>query len=166
MLLVRGTHLAKGTSLILLLFLVGILSGVVLEKTTGFDLVMPLGHSPERPSPQNWVDQDDIRVYDDRVVINVDQPYWSTFLDTNSMDPLLDIGANGIQIAPKNESQIEVGDVITYDRGQGMIIHRVVEIGSDTFGWYAIVQGDNNDIADPVRVRFEDVRRVLIAIIY
>jgi hypothetical protein len=46
------------------------------------------------------------------------------------------------------------------------IVHRVIEIGNDEDGWYAITKGDNNPTPDPWKIRFEWVRRITVAVIY
>ena len=122
----------------------------------------------EKDSPQDWVPEKNIHVYRDRVIIEIDDPQWSTFTDTNSMDPVIDQGANAIQLVPKSPEDISVGDIISYESKytSGTIIHRVVEIGYDDDGWYAIMKGDNNSMKDPGKVRFSQVLRVVIGIIY
>lgn len=120
----------------------------------------------EAASPQDWVSEDDIRVYSDRIEIRVDNAKWASFADTNSMDPVFDRGANGIQIVPTRPEQLSVGDVITYDYGGRKIIHRIVEIGQDADGYYFLVKGDNNGAPDPQPVRWRQVERVLIAVVY
>ena len=122
--------------------------------------------SDEIMSPEDHITEEQIKVYDDRVVLNVDDPVWSSFTDTNSMDPLLDAGANGIEIKPQFEDDIHVGDVISYKTEKGIIIHRVIEIGTDEEGTYYIVKGDNNPIADKDKIRFEDVQGILVAVVY
>lgn len=117
-------------------------------------------------SPQDHIAEDAIRVYDDRVVLLIDNPLWSSFTDTNSMDPLLDVGANGIEIIPENEEDIHLGDVISYNSGSGIVIHRVIEIDADEEGMYYVVKGDNNPIADNGKVRFEDIQGILVAVVY
>lgn len=122
----------------------------------------------ERASPYDRILEKDILVMNDKVIINVKDAEWATFTDTNSMDPVLDAGANAIQIIPHTESDIHVGDIISYYEGStgNVIIHRVIEIGSDEQGIYYIVKGDNNPDPDPAKVRFSQIRRVVIAIIY
>jgi len=117
------------------------------------------------PSPFDRVQESQIQVHSDKVVLDIPNAYWATFIDTNSMDPVLDQGANAIQVAPKSPSEIYVGDIVSYTSAQGTIIHRVTEIGTDEHGWYAIVKGDNNAFADG-KVRFDQIKRVLVAIIY
>ena len=122
----------------------------------------------EKPSPFNWIPERDISVQKDRVILEIRNAQWSKFTNTNSMDPVLDNGANAIQIVPDSEADIHVGDIISYESKytDGYIIHRVIEIGYDNKGWYAIMKGDNNPSPDPGRVRFSQIKRVLVAIIY
>jgi hypothetical protein len=122
--------------------------------------------SAEITSPWDHISEKQIRVYDDRVVLDVDDPIWSSFTDTNSMDPLLDAGANGIEIKPQFEDDIHVGDVISYKTENGIIVHRVIEISYDEEGIYYVVKGDNNPTADKDKVRFADVQGILIAVVY
>ncbi len=82
------------------------------------------------------------------------------------MDPLIDAGSNAIQVVPKNADDIQIGDIISYSQGNTILIHRVMLIGTDDQGWFAIAKGDNNDRADPNKVRFSDIRRVVVAIVY
>jgi hypothetical protein len=120
------------------------------------------------PMPKDRISQDEITVLKDRVIINIDNPQWATFTPTKSMVPFLDAGAHAIQIVPESPEDLQVGDIVSYRSSfvDGIIIHRIIEIGYDDKGWYAIVQGDNNQSPDPERVRFGQIERVLVAIIY
>jgi signal peptidase len=120
----------------------------------------------ERPSPSDWVKSNQIKIYNDRIVIEVPGAIYAEFADTNSMDPVLDAGTNGIEIIPESPNQIRVGDIIAYKSEYGTIIHRVVDKGVDSKGIYFITKGDNNKNPDPEKVRFEQVERVLVALIY
>ena len=124
--------------------------------------------NPDVSSPADHISESQIQVFDDRVVIKIDNPQWARFTDTNSMDPVLDKEANAIEIIPQSTADIYVGDIISYENiiSAGTIIHRVVEIGQDDKGWFAITKGDNNPSPDPMKVRFEDVRRLVVAIVY
>jgi len=119
-------------------------------------------------SPSNHIKKDQIHVYNDRIVIDLPNAQWAEFTDTNSMDPVLDIEANSFEVKPSSESNISVGDIISYKPSNfpGLIVHRVVEIDSDEDGWYAIMKGDNLTFQDPERVRFEQIEGVLVGIIY
>ncbi|MDP3733709.1 MAG: hypothetical protein Q8R37_00625 [Nanoarchaeota archaeon] len=122
--------------------------------------------APEQLSPSDWIKEEQIKVYDSRVILDIENANWSQFTNTNSMDPFLDEDANAIEIVPKDPLDIHVGDIISYHTVFGVLIHRVIETGEDDQGIYYLVQGDNNSFRDPFKIRFEDVEGVLVAIIY
>ena len=121
----------------------------------------------ERPSPHDRIQEQDIHVLPDQVIIDLKDAQWSTFTDTNSMDPIIDAGANAIQRVPRSEDDIHVGDIISYEPTTypGIVIHRVISVGNDG-QWYAVTKGDNNPYPDPQKVRFSQIKRVLVAVIY
>lgn len=148
-----------------ILLAIGILIGLL--STTFYTTVQyPLGTVAERISPGDHVPENDIEVYSDRVVIRLDNPKWASFADTNSMDPIFDKGNNAIQITPKDPDQIQVGDIISYKKDNTVIIHRVIEKGIDGQGVYFIVKGDNNPSPDPGKIRFEQITRLTVAVVY
>jgi hypothetical protein len=124
--------------------------------------------SKEVASPADRVSENQIHVYKDKILINLVDAQWSTFTDTNSMDPVLDYGANAIQVVPESEDDVNVGDIVSYESeyAEGTIIHRVIEKGADEDGTYFILKGDNNSKADPGKVRFSQIKKVVVAIIY
>jgi signal peptidase I len=123
--------------------------------------------SAEIISPDDHISDDQILVHQNNVVLLIEDAMWSSFTDSNSMDPLLDYGANGIEIKPESEQDITVGDIISFrSNGGSIIIHRVIDITSDEQGLYYITKGDNNPTADAQKVRFEDVLGILIAVVY
>ena len=125
-------------------------------------------NNKERDSPSDWIDEEDIHVYSDRVVIDLGSPQWATFTNTNSMDPVIDAGSHAIEVEPVTPKQLQVGDIISYksDYVDGTVIHRIVDIGQDSSGWYCKTKGDNNPFEDPGKIRFGQIKRVLVAIIY
>jgi hypothetical protein len=124
--------------------------------------------SGENIAPSNKISEEQIQVYDDKVVISVQNVSWAKFLDTGSMLPTLSENANSLEIAPTSPKDINEGDIITYRSTElkDLIIHRVVEIGEDDQGWYAMTKGDNNKLIDPYKVRFDQIERILIGVIY
>lgn len=122
----------------------------------------------ERYSPNDHIKEGSIHVYDDKIVIDLQEATWSSFTNTNSMDPLLDNNANGIEIKPKSPQELKIGDVIAFKTSYvgGIIIHRIVDTGHDDNGWYAKTKGDNNPTVDPGKVRFKDITGVLVGVIY
>lgn len=119
-------------------------------------------------SPYDHIKQEDINVYDDRVIIEIDNPEWAEFADTNSMDPVIDISSNVIQVVPKSESEVHVGDIVSYESyyADGIIIHRVINIDFDEQGWYAEIKGDNLPFKDPGKVRFNQIKKTTVGIVY
>ena len=141
---------------LLLLFSVSVIS---ITKQSEFK-------SPELNSPSDWISEEQIKVYNDKIILDINKATWAKFTDTNSMDPFIDEGSNAIEILPENPDDIMEGDIISYQSEEGTIIHRVIEKGKDTEGIYYIVKGDNNTFSDPYKVRYGDVKGVVVAVIY
>ncbi|MDD3993611.1 MAG: hypothetical protein PHX15_00225 [Candidatus Nanoarchaeia archaeon] len=116
-------------------------------------------------SPSNWLNKENIMVYNDKIVIYVDNASLSSYQPTGSMRPLLDSGANGIRIKPKSVQEINNGDIISFRKNGMLIVHRVVDKGVDSEGIYFITKGDNNNYSDG-KVRFEDIEYITIGILY
>ena len=149
----------------IILVTIGVLLGV-LGSALSSSLQYPLGSAPDRVSPSTHIPEQNIEVYNNEVIIKLDNPKWASFAATHSMDPVFDAGNHAIQIVPQSPDDIKVGDIISYQYQDKVIIHRVIEKGIDGQGWYFIVKGDNNPTPDPDKVRFEQVTRVVVAIIY
>jgi len=131
-----------------------------------FELPYSYSSAPERLSPGDHLSEQQIQVYNDFAVVRAENLFWARFADTNSMDPVLDEKANSLEIKPKNKDDVGIGDIISYEFSGNYLIHRVVNTGHDDKGWYALVKGDNNPEPDPEKVRFEQVRGVVIGILY
>lgn len=144
--------------------------GYEYESETGFDRALAMLHTrgKEIASPMDRISEDQILVTNEKIVINLKGAEWASFTDTNSMDPLIDAGAHAIEVAPLSEDQVQVGDIAAYESeyADGTIIHRVVYKGEDEKGTYFILKGDNNPVSDPGKIRFEQIKRVVVAIIY
>jgi len=123
---------------------------------------------PEKSSPTDRIQESQIHVYNNKVTIDIKDPEWASFTDTNSMDPVIDSEANAIEIIPKAPEEINVGDIVSYQSAyaDGTIIHRVVKTDYDKDGWYAVMKGDNVAASDPGKIRFSQIKRVVVAIIY
>lgn len=123
---------------------------------------------PEKNSPMDRISESQITVTKSGVEIDLKDAIWATFTDTNSMDPVLDEGANAIEVPPKSNEDLEVGDIVAYESeyADGIIIHRIVHKDMDEKGQYYILKGDNNPTSDPGKVRFEQIKYVVVAIIY
>lgn len=161
--------------LILAVFSLGWLLNTALTNIVYYDTekplnigFMPLTGSPELLSPSDHIKESQIHVLDDRIIIDAPGANWAAFTDTNSMDPFLDETSNSIEIKPQDPDDIEPGDIISYRSGitGDLIVHRVISKGTDNYGTFYIMKGDNNPAQDPEKVRFEQVHGVLIGIIY
>jgi signal peptidase I len=139
-----------------------------IENVLGRAMAMLHETGNEIASPANRVAEDLILVTNEKVVLNIKGAEWASFTDTNSMDPVIDAGAHAIEMAPNSEDDVQVGDIVAYnsDYAEGTIIHRVVFKGQDEKGTYYILKGDNNPINDPGKIRFDQIKRVVVAIIY
>jgi signal peptidase I len=116
-------------------------------------------------APSDWVESENIIILGDKVILKIDGATLSSYVDSGSMVPTLDKGANGIRIVPDDKDDIEVGDIVSFRIGGLLVVHRVVEKGIDEDGVYFAMKGDANLIGDG-KIRFEDIEYVTIGIIY
>jgi len=173
----------KNIMIILAIFVFGLTLGTMLNASDaftspvyndGYELPAQLysgltGRAIERPSPSDHLQADDIAVYNDRVVLDLQDVIFAQFTNTNSMDSVLDETANAIEQRPKSEDEVQEGDIIAYQNsctGDSTIIHRVIKKDKDQLGTYYYAKGDNNPSADPCVIRFDDIKGVVVAIIY
>jgi signal peptidase I len=112
------------------------------------------------------LNDNNIIIQKDKVIININNPLSATFSNTGSMMPIISENSRAIQIIPQSEEELYVGDIISYSLNEKTVIHRIVEISYDDYGWFAITKGDNNIFKDTERVRFSQVKRVLVGILY
>ncbi len=138
----------------------------VISLSTGKQ--MPLGSDTAVSGPSDHIGEEQIHVYDNKIMLDISGASWASFTDTHSMDPVLNKDSNSIEIKPKSETDIKVGDIISYksDYVDGLIIHRVLQTGEDSNGWYAVVKGDNNPAKDPGKIRFNQINGVVVAVVY
>ncbi len=126
--------------------------------------------SRDLPHPYARIPLQDVHVYNSRVVIDVPGAIPVLLADTHSMDPLADNDSKVIAVAPQDERDIYVGDIVGYHcsscNATEVIMHRVVAIGTDSEGTYYTLKGDNNVVPDPDKVRFSQIRTVVVGIIY
>lgn len=119
-------------------------------------------------APSDTLSESNIRVYDSKVIITLEGARWASYTNTKSMSPVLDEGSNGIEIVPKSIEDIHVGDIVAYETKYNRIpiVHRVIAIKKDNLGTYFVLKGDNNMKADGEKVRFEQIKYKLVAVIY
>lgn len=122
----------------------------------------------EIEGPRDRIQDSDIKVRGNSVRVDIRNAKYRNYIDSNSMDPLIDIGTNTIEIKPKYPKDIKVGDIIAYDVDgyNYAFVHRVVDIGKDKEGVYFITKGDNFHQEDPNKVRFKDIQGIIVGILY
>jgi hypothetical protein len=159
--------------LVTMVFMLGFLASNIYaslytENPTQIQKPIDDATTDEVPSPGDWVKENQIGVYSKQIILDIQNAEWATFTDTHSMEPVISARANAIELVPKSADDIKVGDIISYksDYAEGTIIHRVIEKGRDDQGIYFILKGDNNPDQDPGRIRFSQIKRVVIAIVY
>lgn len=124
--------------------------------------------SNELISPKDRISEDQIHIYEDKIVIEIDGATYARYADTGSMEPIIDVEANGLEIRPFSENDIQIGDIITYqpEWTNNLVVHRVIQIGYDEEGWFAYTKGDNTNVIDPGKIRFNQVEYILIGVLY
>jgi hypothetical protein len=149
----------------LVILVVGIFIGVWAVKSLGnvqIPFFSPLGVSLSPPG--NYFLDKDIHVYPESVSVDVKGAQIASYDSTGSMNPILYEGAHGIVVAPKNESEIKVGDIVSYTNGENTIVHRVIEKGNDEGGVYFVVKGDNSSTSEIIR--FNQIEHKVVGILY
>ena len=150
-----------------LVFFIGFFTAYLISSLYNSNLEMPfsLSSSTSTPAPHDFVKESNILVYPDRIVIELDNASISSYASSGSMLPLFDKGANGIRIKPKSADEINVGDIVSYTRNNELIVHRIIEKGTDENGTYFIPKGDANKLADE-KIRFSDIEYITIGVLY
>ena len=97
--------------------------------------------------------------------IQVPVPYKTTTVqNTNSMEPLLDVGHTVI-LSPVDKKPLK-GDVIIWEKDDRSIIHSIIETGVDNDGWYCRTQGLHLYRADPEKIRLREVKWLVVGVLW
>ena len=149
-----------------IVFVIGLVSGMFLVPALlNNEIPFSVAVWWNSDAPGDWIDENQVKVYSDKIVIDIDGASLSKYADSGSMKPVLDRQSNGIRIVPKTENDIKVGDIVSYKNGNELIVHRVVEKSVDEEGVYFILKGDNNNYSDG-KVRFKDIKYVTIGVLW
>src|SRR3989338_4151555 len=94
----------------MMVFVLGILVGIfiVYLQFEGFENPFASSVVGEN-APSDWIAEDNIHIYPDRVVIDISGATMSRYAPTGSMRPVFDQGANGIRVVPQSEADIQLG---------------------------------------------------------
>jgi len=158
----------KNKALYLSLLVIFFIFGWFLNSVSQIEIhkEKPFFSSEERFSPQDRIKEENLELFWDKLIINFPNIQLAHYSDTNSMDPLIDEFATGIEIIPESQNDIHIGDVIAYQLNNDLIVHRIIEIDYDELGWYAILKGDNSKESDSEKVRFEQIKYLLVGVLY
>ena len=115
-------------------------------------------------SPGDHIKENQIIATEDYVILELNDAVLAEFAATGSMLPALNEFSTGIEIKPKSEEQIKVGDIIVYERSNEQIIHRVKYIKEENGEEIFVLQGDNDNFKE--EVRFQEIKYILVGVIY
>lgn len=154
----------------LVIFLIGFISAILIQPYININVEQPLSSwsyfsAEKNNAPSDFIKENNIEVYQDKIIIRIANTSLSSYASTGSMLPLFDKGANGIRIIPKSEEEINLGDIITFEKDAILIVHRVIEKGQDSEGIYFVTKGYNNSYSDE-KIRFADIKYKTIGILY
>jgi len=164
-----GVSKLKIMAFLLAVFMLGWVANSSYLFLTNLNKEKPFSFSSnEIKSPGDWIKESDVKIRDKAVTLVIDNATWSTFTDTNSMDPVIDVKSHAIKLRPGKASDLQVGDIISYksEDFNAVIIHRIVDISSDDLGIFFITKGDNNKYTDSEKIRFEQITGVVVGILY
>lgn len=155
---------------IALVFMLGFLSAYFINYSTmlaGVENPLSFISYGSKNAPTDYLSSENIEFKEDKIIIHIPNATMSLskYADTGSMLPVLNENTNGIKIVPKTESEINVGDIITFERDDFLIVHRVIKKGTDSHGTYFITKGDNNLFSDG-KIRFKDILYKTIVLVY
>ncbi len=147
----------------ILIFIIGFSTASLfseVEKRTAF------GGTIDRDNPSDFITADEIHLYNDKLVIEKEGLKYAAVEDTKSMEPLLSSNSHTIETKPDIE-KLGKGDIISfYDASTGKtIVHSIVEISVDEQGWFARTKGYNTDFTDEWKVRFGDIKGVVVGVL-
>jgi len=147
-------------------FVLGIIFGVLALSILSSQVEKPFRLFSENISkPGDDIKEEDIIITDDEIILKIKDCSISRYADTGSMLPVLDENSNGIRIPVYSEKDINLGDIVTFKTKEGLIVHRVIEIGEDSEGWYIMTKGDNNSISDG-KIRFNQIKYKTIGVLW
>jgi len=133
-------------------------------KTKGSINVKSMCYTNLQPSKYFKDSPNPFQIYENGIKIFIDDEFsvekGST---TGSMRPTFRDNSYYILIKPKKQSDLNIGDVISINRiGEKNLLHRIIRIENDLY----ITKGDNNNVEDTQKWRFEDINGKVIGVLY
>lgn len=123
--------------------------------------------------PCHRIDYEQIKVYPMQVMIHQDNIIHSGVLNTNSMLPTITSESTILLKKPTSIQDVCIGDIIYYKTNNctfpksEFVLHRVISQNEDILGIYYNAKGDNNgNVIDNCKIRYEDIKYVVVGILY
>lgn len=115
---------------------------------------------------QDRISGNQIHLYKDKLVIAAEGLMYAKVEDTKSMEPILSKNSHTIEAFPVIEN-LKTGDIISFYEPSvsTIVVHMIIETGYDEQGWYAKTSGYNNVYVDPWKVRFENIKGVVVGVL-
>ena len=101
--------------------------------------------SDSQISPSDHISEAELHVFKEKAVIDKEDLVWARIKDTHSMEPVLNVNSISLELTPQVPSDIQEGDIVSFEQDSIVIIHRVILIDNDEQGWFAVTKGDNNE---------------------
>lgn len=125
-------------------------------------------------SPCHRINYDSINTFDTQTSINLAGITKGKTFNTGSMLPVINGNSTILYNQIAGENNLCIGDIIMYNETSAgcynkysdLALHRIIKKGADEKGTYFITKGDNNNIADDCKVRINDIRVVVVGILY
>ncbi len=115
----------------------------------------------ERPSPKIRIKPEPVHIAGGTLTVTgLSGCFIAAIAPTNSLDPCIDDGMLVVLDPNVNVTDLICGDIIWYETPNYQAIHRIIEIGNDESGWWALCRGDNNPRDDGIKVRSHEIRGV------
>ena len=149
---------------------------VILLINNQFNIIGFVAKDIKEIHPFDRIDDSNIKVYSDKIVIEGSFNKIKSS-GTGSMLPMLFKGATYFTVEPDKE-EIEVGDVIVFKAPKEemkengfnisgtLITHRIIDKGTDSEGIYYYTKGDHNNKIDGAKIRFENITRIVVGVIW
>ena len=82
--------------------------------------------------------------------------YQAFVITTNSMEPSIKHG-DAILTKKTKAKDLKEGDIITFNRNNEAITHRILRVDEEDDSYYYVTKGDNNNVEDKQKVKFDDI---------
>ena len=81
-------------------------------------------------------------------------PIYMMGIGSGSMEPIIYTGDAVVLSKVKEDTELKVDDIVAYEEGDKIIVHRIIEIKDD----YYITKGDNNNTRDKRDIKREEIK--------